>query len=340
MALILEYIALFFIAIYSYLEVLVKMFIPAKRKSVSGDIVLITGSGHGIGRLTALKFAALQSILILWDINKVSVLYWFSFILATGQQQHRIAGQRHPSIFSEDDHSSANPTEEVEETAEQCRKLGAIAYAYVVDCSKRNEIYAAAEKVKSNIGDVDILINNAGVVFGVEFLELQDHQIEKTFEVNILAHFWITKSFLPAMMKKNRGHIATVASVCGHVGLTYLVDYCASKFGAVGFHTCMTEELAALGKDGIKTSCLCPVFVNTGFVQSPSTRLWPVLKPEDVAQCFVDGILTNKKMIFVPPSVKSYLLLSNFLPQRVISRLNKMQDVQFSTKFRSATKMD
>ncbi|XP_075060325.1 17-beta-hydroxysteroid dehydrogenase 13-like isoform X2 [Mixophyes fleayi] len=300
MALILEYIALFFIAIYSYLEVLVKMFIPAKRKSVSGDIVLITGSGHGIGRLTALKFAALQSILILWDINK----------------------------------------EEVEETAEQCRKLGAIAYAYVVDCSKRNEIYAAAEKVKSNIGDVDILINNAGVVFGVEFLELQDHQIEKTFEVNILAHFWITKSFLPAMMKKNRGHIATVASVCGHVGLTYLVDYCASKFGAVGFHTCMTEELAALGKDGIKTSCLCPVFVNTGFVQSPSTRLWPVLKPEDVAQCFVDGILTNKKMIFVPPSVKSYLLLSNFLPQRVISRLNKMQDVQFSTKFRSATKMD
>lgn len=298
MAIILDFIALFFIAIYSYLEAFVKLFIPAKKKSVSGDIVLITGSGHGIGRLVALEFAKLQSIVVLWDINK----------------------------------------EGVEETADLCSKLGAKAYAYVVDCSKRNDIYTAAEKVKSQVGDVDILINNAGVVFGVEFLNSKDDQIEKTFEVNILAHFWTTKSFLPAMMRKNRGHIATVASVCGHIGLTYLVDYCASKFGAVGFHECMTAELAALGKDGIKTSCLCPVFVNTGFVQKPSTRLWPVLKPEDVSRSFVDGILTNKKMIFVPSYVKNYLVLEKFLPQRVIERINKMQDVKFSTDFRSASK--
>ncbi|XP_040273988.1 17-beta-hydroxysteroid dehydrogenase 13-like [Bufo bufo] len=300
MNIILEYITLFFIAIFSYLEALIKLFIPVKRKSVSGDIVLITGSGHGIGRLTALEFAKLQSVLVLWDINK----------------------------------------DGIEETAEQCRKLGAKAFTYVVDCSKKNEIYAAAEKVKTTIGDVDILINNAGVVFGVKFLDLQDHQIEKTFEVNILAHFWITKSFLPAMMKKNRGHIATVASVCGHLGLTYMVDYCASKFGAVGFHESMTLELASLGKEGIKTTCLCPVFVNTGFVHDPSTRIWPVLTPEYVAKAFVDGILTNKKMILLPPSVKMYLIMSNFLPQRVISKINSMQDVQFGTKFRSATKMD
>ncbi|XP_072261428.1 17-beta-hydroxysteroid dehydrogenase 13-like [Pyxicephalus adspersus] len=298
MAHILEFIALLFIAIYSYVEAFVKLFIPKKKKSVSGDIVLITGSGHGIGRLVALEFSRLQSIVVLWDINK----------------------------------------EGVEETANQCRKLGAKAYAYVVDCSKRNDIYAAAEKVKSEVGDVDILINNAGVVFGVEFLNLKDDQIEKTFEVNILAHFWITKSFLPAMMRKNRGHIATVASICGHLGLTYLVDYCASKFGAVGFHESMTVELAALGKDGIKTSCLCPVFVNTGFVKKPSTRLWPVLKPEDVSRSFVDGILKNEKMILVPSYVKKYLVLEKFLPQRVIDRINKMQDVQFSTEYRSASK--
>ncbi|KAM5194310.1 17-beta-hydroxysteroid dehydrogenase 13-like [Mantella aurantiaca] len=298
MALILEFISLFFIAIYSYLEAFVKLFIPVKRKSVSGDIVLITGSGHGIGRLVALEFAKLQSILVLWDINK----------------------------------------EGVEETAELCKNLGAKAYAYVVDCSKRNDIYTAADKVKSEVGDVDILINNAGVVFGVEFLNLKEEQIEKTFEVNILAHFWTTKSFLPAMMRKNRGHIATVASVCGHIGATYLVDYCASKFGAVGFHKCMTAELAALGKDGIKTSCLCPVFVNTGFVKKPSTRLWPVLKTEEVSSSFVDGILTNQKMIFVPSSVKSFLVLENFLPQRLIDQINKIQDVQFNTEFRNGSK--
>lgn len=77
MAIILDFIALFFIAIYSYLESFVKLFIPEKKKSVSGDIVLITGSGRGIGRLVALEFAKLQSIVVLWDINKVSkwVLY-------------------------------------------------------------------------------------------------------------------------------------------------------------------------------------------------------------------------------------------------------------------------
>ncbi|KAM4809870.1 17-beta-hydroxysteroid dehydrogenase 13-like [Rhinophrynus dorsalis] len=300
MNIILEYLLLFVITVYSYLEALVKLLIPLKRKSVSGNIVLITGSGHGIGRLTAYEFAKLQSILVLWDINKQGL----------------------------------------EETADECRKLGATVHVFVVDCSNRNDIYSTAEMVIKEIGDVDILINNAGVVFGTEFLKLQDHQIEKTFNVNILAHFWTCKSFLPGMMKKNRGHIVTVASIAGHVAIPYLVDYCASKFGAVGFHECMTAELAELGKDGIKTSCLCPVFVNTGFVQNPSTRLWPVLKPEDVAKRLVDGILTNTKMIIVPNFVKYSLLLDNFLPERVSATLSKMQEVQFSTPLRSGTKKE
>lgn len=59
------------IIIFSYLEALVKLFIPAKRKNVSGEIVLITGAGHGIGRNTAYEFAKHQSKLVLWDINKV-----------------------------------------------------------------------------------------------------------------------------------------------------------------------------------------------------------------------------------------------------------------------------
>lgn len=58
--------------LYSYLEAFVKLFVPARRKSLSGELVLITGAGHGVGRATALEFAKRQSRLVLWDINKVT----------------------------------------------------------------------------------------------------------------------------------------------------------------------------------------------------------------------------------------------------------------------------
>lgn len=57
--------------LYSYLEAFVKLFVPARRKSLAGELVLITGAGHGVGRATALEFAKRQSRLVLWDINKV-----------------------------------------------------------------------------------------------------------------------------------------------------------------------------------------------------------------------------------------------------------------------------
>lgn len=71
MNIILEILLLLITIIYSYLESLVKFFIPRRRKSVAGEIVFITGAGHGIGRRTAYEFAKQQSILVLWDINKV-----------------------------------------------------------------------------------------------------------------------------------------------------------------------------------------------------------------------------------------------------------------------------
>lgn len=62
------------IIIYSYVEALVRLFIPVKRKSVSGQVVLITGAGHGIGKLTAYEFAKRHCTLVLWDINKVEII--------------------------------------------------------------------------------------------------------------------------------------------------------------------------------------------------------------------------------------------------------------------------
>lgn len=298
MNVIVEFLLLLLTILYSYLESFVKLFIPVKRKSVNGEIVLITGAGHGIGRNTAKEFAELQSVLVLWDINKTGV----------------------------------------EETATECRKLGAKVYTYVVDCSKREEITTAAAKVKEEVGDVDILINNAGIIFCADVLSLEDHQIEKIFEVNILAHFWTTRAFLPAMMRKNHGHIVTIASSAGFVGVPYMVDYCSTKFAALGYHKSLTAELAALQMTGIKTSCLCPVFVDTGFIKNSSTRFVPILAPEDVAKKLVDGILSNKKLICIPRSVVLTTVLEVMVPERALKALNAFSSVKFDAKVRRIDK--
>uniref|UniRef100_A0A803WF11 Estradiol 17-beta-dehydrogenase 11 n=1 Tax=Ficedula albicollis TaxID=59894 RepID=A0A803WF11_FICAL len=275
--------------LYSYLEAFVKLFVPARRKSLSGELVLITGAGHGVGRATALEFARRQSRLVLWDINKHGV----------------------------------------EETAAECQKLGATVQTFVVDCSKREEIYSTADKVKKDIGDVTILVNNVGIITAADFLSTQDHQIEKMFEVNILGHMWTTRAFLPVMMNNNYGHIVTVASAAGHFVVPYMVTYCSSKFAVVGFHKALTEELSALGKDGIKTTCLCPVFINTGFVKNPSTRLGKILEVEEVVEALMEGIVTNQKMVFVPPQLNIALLSEMVFPERALNLLKKMSEVKF-----------
>uniref|UniRef100_A0A8B9XU55 Estradiol 17-beta-dehydrogenase 11 n=1 Tax=Bos mutus grunniens TaxID=30521 RepID=A0A8B9XU55_BOSMU len=226
-------------------ESLLKLFIPKKRKSVTGEIVLITGAGHGIGRQTAYEFAKLKCKLVLWDINKHGL----------------------------------------EETATECKRLGAKAHTFVVDCSNREDIYSSAKKT--------------------------------------------TKAFLPEMMKNNHGHIVTVASAAGHTGVPFLLAYCSSKFAAVGFHKALTEELSALKRTGVKTTCLCPNFINTGFIKNPSTSLGPTLEPEEVVNKLIDGILTEQKMIFVPSSLNFLSLMEKVLPERFQAILKRKIDIRF-----------
>ncbi|XP_043914837.1 17-beta-hydroxysteroid dehydrogenase 13-like [Protopterus annectens] len=292
MNLILECLLLFGTILFSFIESFVKLFLPKTRKPLSGELVLITGAGHGIGKATALQFARHGATLILWDINK----------------------------------------EGVQETASECQQLGAKAHAYQVDCIKREDIYKMAEKVQKDIGDVTVLINNAGVVTCTDLLTTTDDQTLQTFSVNILAHFWTTRAFLPAMMKNNHGHIVTVASAAGHFGTPFLVDYSASKFAAVGFHEALTEELNVLGKEGIKTTCLCPFFVNTGFVANISSRLIPVLEVEYVVDKLIDGIQTNKRMIFLPPSVYISVLIKWLFPVRAVKAMSKFHQIKFEDR--------
>lgn len=82
--------------------------------------------------------------------------------------------------------------ENVRAVAEEIRAMGNDVYPYVCDCSKREEVYRLAAQVREEVGDVAILVNNAGIVAGKKLTESDDSDVQRVFEVNTLAHYWVS----------------------------------------------------------------------------------------------------------------------------------------------------
>lgn len=246
------------------LKELAKLLVPKsyqRVKKLDGEVVLVTGGAGGIGRLVALRLAKLNATLVLWDVN--------------------VKG--------------------IEESVKQVKAIGGRAHGYVCDLTNREDVYRVAAKVTQEVGQVTILINNAGVVSGRLLLDTPDHLIQRTFDVNIVAHFWTTKAFLPKMIENDHGHIVTIASLAGQIGVHKLVDYCSSKFAAVGFDEALRVELEKLGVKGVKTTVICPYFIqSTGMFNDVLSRFFPTLKSSEVADKIVDGIQREKLMVVVP----------------------------------------
>ncbi|XP_039928404.1 epidermal retinol dehydrogenase 2-like isoform X1 [Hirundo rustica] len=274
----LETLKLIVLLIYYLLESLVFLVVPGRKKNVSGEIVLITGAGSGIGRLLAIKFASLGATVVLWDINQ----------------------------------------EGLNSTVRLARENGAgRVHSYICDCSKTQDVYRVADQVKKEVGDVSILINNAGIVIGKRFLDSPDSLLEKTIQVNTMAHFWTYKAFLPAMVAANHGHLVCIASCAGFLGISHISDYCASKFAALGFAESIDMEMRALRKTGIKTTIVCPYVINTGMfdgVKAKWPRVLPILDPEYVAERIISAVRQNQEMLFIPRIFYFLYFFRSFLP--------------------------
>lgn len=240
-------------------------------KKISGTVALVTGGASGIGKIVGFSLAERGAHVVLWDRN-----------------------------------AEALKAAEAEAAA---RGLSVVGMA--CDVTDRAEVYRLAGEVSSRVGPVDILINNAGVVSGKTLLETPDDDIVRTMEVNVLANFWTVKAFLPGMLERDRGHIVTVSSAAGLIGITGLADYSASKFAAFGFHEAVRMEIGRLRKK-VSTTVVCPFFIDTGMFAGVRTRfplLLPILKPEYVARRIVGAILRRKKRLIMPRFVYATFLL-------------------------------
>lgn len=233
---------------------------------VNGSRVLITGGASGIGLGLARALAGRGAHVVLWDL-----------------------------------HGDA-----VDQAVADIREAGGRAHGQVCDVSDREAVYEAARRVQQEHGPVDVLINNAGVVTGKPLLESPDEMIEKSMAVNAMANFWTVKAFLPAMLERDRGHIVTLASAAGLMGVNRLVDYCASKHAAVGFTDALRNELRQKGS-AVRTTVVCPYFVDTQMFQGAKTRyafLLPFLRQRDVVDRIVGAIEADRPQLMMPRLVR------------------------------------
>ncbi|KAK7062983.1 hypothetical protein SK128_027694, partial [Halocaridina rubra] len=187
---------------------------------------------------------------------------------------------------------------------------------------------------------VDILINNAGIVTGKNFLQASDQLVERTFSVNIMSHFWTVKAFLPDMINANKGHVVTVASLAGLAGVNKLVDYCASKFAAVGFDESLKLELMVEGHNGVKTTAICPYYINTGMFDGVKSKLISILDPEYVASEAVDGILLNTPVVILPSFCQFLIILKHILPEKGLLLMGKASGINTAMDDFSGRKKD
>ena len=145
-----------------------------------------------------------------------------------------------------------------EEQAEELRQLGAVGYR--CDLSDLSALKETCKRILAEEGSVQVLVNNAGIAQFSLLHEVTDEMWEAVRSVNYDAPFYLTRAFLPGMIRQKYGRILNISSMWGQVGASCEVAYSAAKAGVIGFTKALAKEV---GPSGITVNCIAPGVVDT-----------------------------------------------------------------------------
>lgn len=183
--------------------------------------------------------------------------------------------------------------------------------------SKRESVLELFEKVKSEVGFVSILVNNAGIMPCKPLNNQTEAEIRLMYEINVYAHLWTMQTFGKEMANRNKGHIVALSSMAGMIGFANLVPYCGAKYAVRGQMEAFMEELLAAGIDGVKFTTICPYMVDTGLCHKPIIRfkkMMPLVKPEECAAAIIKAQRTNVMEASVPSNLKHMNTFTRLFP--------------------------
>lgn len=246
------------------------------QKRIKNQHVFITGAASGLGRLMTIEFAKLGNQVTIVDVNNEGLL-------------------------------------ETKQIVQDKTKKGENIHTIKVDLTNREEVRVATQQARDKFGDVDILINNAGLIQGKLFTDSREGLTSKSLVVNLECHFWLCNEFLPAMIKKRRGHIVSIASMAGIGGMPAMTDYSASKFGAVGFNEALRLEMKR-EKTGVNCTTICPYYINTGMFDGVKTSpIYGLLNQHHVVWRIMTAIKQNEGEVCIPWSIGRLAYLAKLI---------------------------
>lgn len=212
--------------------------------------------------------------------------------------------------------------------------LGPDCVGVPADVTDPDSLRAFVDAVEDQLGPLDVMINNAGIMPTGALLDEGEAIARKTVEINILGVITGTKRALETMVPRGRGVIVTLASMAGETPMPGLATYNASKFGALGFTLAARAEAAEAGIDVV---AVLPAFVNTDLA-SGTTGIAMIqnVEPEDVAEAIVGEVRRNRPRakVYVPRNAGAIVQVGNFMPesaQRLIAKVFKADRVMLDT---------
>jgi NAD(P)-dependent dehydrogenase (short-subunit alcohol dehydrogenase family) len=196
-------------------------------------------------------------------------------------------------------------------------ELGAGTIGLPLDVTDRGSFAGFLDEVERQLGPLDVLVNNAGIMPIGPFAEETDAAARRLVEINVHGVILGTKLALERFKPRGRGHIVQLASIAGKGGFPGGVTYCATKHAVVGLTEALRSELRRSGS-GIELHQVLPIGVNTELYSGVSSaRGFPTAEPEDVANTIVELLQTGKFQLYVPRSAGAVTRMQALLPRRV-----------------------
>ena len=248
-------------------------------KSVAGKNVLVTGAAMGMGRLFAERAVAEHArSVVLWDVNE----------------------------------------EALNQTLTSMTTGTSAVSGYVLDLGDQEQVEVTAKAVLAELGEIHVVINNAGIVRGNKYFWETDpiRDTKLTVDVNTLAPMYVAREFMPAMIASPQEcRLVNLASAAGLTPNPRMAAYAASKWAVIGWSDSVRLELKQAGIDHVKVTTVCPYYINTGmFEGAKSAPLLPILEPGDVVEETWQTMLSGGSFVIMPKTVVLSEVLKGLVP--------------------------